>query len=94
MKIIDRYIALKDEYQEIINWSCGKRLGYMKDNYPDLHNYVCIWTPDDGLCHTLFGNNLEEIQIRCYNEFIDGERNNIKRFEYYPDKKFSDIFRK
>ena len=80
--MIDKYVALKDEYEEMISWSCGMRHGNVdKLHEPTCHNYVSIWTPADGSRHTILGNDMDAMKQKCYDEFIDGNRNNV---EPYP----------
>ena len=77
-----KYIALQTDYEETINWYCGIRHGNADDWYkPNLYNYVSIWTPSNGSRHTILGNDILAMQKQCYNEFIEGKRNNI---EPYP----------
>ena len=79
---MQKYIALRTEYEERINWSCGIRVGDVsKMECPDCHCYVSIWT-DDGNRHTIFGGDLDTMQKQCYDEFVSGERNNVMPCSY------------
>jgi len=75
--MLKKYIALKDEYIEAINWSAGARVWCTKKSVsPELKVYVSMWT-NDGNRHTVLGTDMDLLLKQCYDEFIDGERNNI-----------------
>ena len=74
--MIDKYIALRNEYTEKINWSAGMRKG---GQIKDLPVYVTL--ESDGLRHTLIGTDIDVLLEQCYNEFIEGDRNGVKEYE-------------
>jgi hypothetical protein len=79
--VIEKYIALGMEHKESLNWSVGVRFGDVsKMICPKCYAYVSIWT-NDGLRHTVLGNDMNAMLEKCYDEFVNGKRNNIEPYQ-------------
>ena len=68
--MIKKYLEL-DKYEEEINWSCSL-IEYTE--YKNIGHGICvmIWVTDGDQKRTLFGNDLDVVMKRCYEEFLQG----------------------